>query len=135
MATTPKKREARAWKRERDWANEWEDLYNPWEELAIDSNVADCCATYAINGFPFDSDQIENHGKAAEELVRRLEVIEDIARKENKSILVATVNTEQKCSARALKEAGWQGTTWAERIRPTETKVKLFYKLINKKAK
>lgn len=94
-----------------------------------------CCATMGVTNFPMDglywnTEELEFCRKMLRESLNRAT---NIARKGGRSIIVATINTEQSFCEEALRDCGFEGPRdWAYRDPESgnehETGVKLFYK-------
>lgn len=118
------------------------------------NEVLDCCATYGLEGFPMDwyvrgkrrpRDGEDYYWGEPDEKFDSSEALVKVVKKQvrrhierayesNKSLIVATVNSEQALSAQALDELGFISSGWARRGRYKEgdTKVKIFFKEVRK---
>lgn len=108
--------------------------------------VGDCCATYILKSFPPD-DFLQNNEEYLEKGVTKRDLYDEIlneirsatvrAYNYNKSLIVATVNTNQKLAAKALKASGFSSSKWAKRKNYTgdryQTRVKIFFKEVCKR--
>lgn len=104
-----------------------------------EQEVLDCCAVMGLVGFPEDWQEIECWGdclspRQVTPFVKHfvsLKIKEAI--RDDVSIIIATLNTNQIKSAKVLVKLGFKGTGWAKRPNdPDErTKVNVFIKHLN----
>lgn len=86
-----------------------------------------CCAAKIIYNFPYDNSWYtkEEQKKQQDKFKKELETKIDLFKKQNKSIIVAIVNSRQKQSKHTLQSLGFKRSAWLSRPSGATDKISL----------